>query len=65
MGLINKELRPLPELIQNISELVSDSNKTVNQLNDLIQKMLSNGIEVSIMMDGKEIPVQLKFKIPA
>ncbi len=66
MGLVNKESRrPLPELIENINGLVSDSNKTVNQLNELIQKILGSGIEVSIVMDGKEIPVQLKFKIPA
>lgn len=56
--------RPLPELIANVADLVAETNKTIGQINDLILNLMNNGLEVSIVMDGKEIPVKLKFKVP-
>jgi hypothetical protein len=63
MGLGDRK-RPLPELIANIGDLVSETNQTVGQINDLIKQLLENGLEVSLIIEDKEIPVKLKFKIP-
>lgn len=63
MGLSDRK-RPLPELIANIGDLVSETNQTVGQINDLIKQLLENGLEVSLIIEDKEIPVKLKFKIP-
>lgn len=57
--------RPLPELISSVADLVAETNKTVGQINDLILDLMSNGLEVSMVIDGKEIPIRLKFKVPS
>lgn len=57
--------RPLPELIANINDLIGETNQAVGQINQLLTHLMENGLDISIMIDNKEIPVKLKFKIPS
>ena len=64
MGLSDRK-RPLPELITNISDLIGETNQAVGQINQLLTQLMENGLDVSLIIDNKEIPVKLKFKIPS
>lgn len=63
MGLAERK-RPLPELIANITDLIGDTNQAVGQINELLNKLMDNGLDVSLIINDQEIPVKLKFKIP-
>ena len=50
--------------MRKIQELIQDATKTIAKLDKLLDTLTNEGIEVSLEIDGKDIPVTIKIKLP-
>lgn len=50
--------------MRKLQELIENADATLTKIDKLLDTLTNEGIEVSLEIDGKDVPITVKIKLP-